>query len=790
MNSRSAFSDGASQTDLLVSVRWDDGRKMSDAVINAVGEREAIKQGSMKKMKTMRKKFFILLKESDGIVWLDYFDNVKKYEASSRSRSKKTVNITDSFSINQRPAYSDKNKQHAIDIFTSGNCFSLVLESESELKDWLDELRKQRTESISSLRRRKSNDENYNQDYCHLWQVTIAKKGLGLPPQNITGLYRVCLTAKMIHLYKVDPAADPETRPLEFPLNSIRKCARAGDFFSMELGRSSTIGAGELLMETDDAATARHMHETIRETMRISAESISSHAVHRPRSSSTSDGTRTRRATLGHIQSIGSSSSMQPNSSAQNTPLPQTTASSNASVAAGERTSAPTSSTSIYTTETGTANLCPASGPSFRDRCGSEPAAQTGNPRSRCTSEGISQLHYTTVSVGPNRSGSGHRINSSSPPSATLYHQHSHHHQSGALSPTSATCSTESVGSFSHSEEYSETDLAPYHAQASAKPSTLPLYSHREVSSSVPSQPSILEQDGEDSAEGYMMMDTDKASEPAYSFEDERTGDRGNNFSYVMMSPTNVSSSATSSSLLSPTTETDAYVDMSPVKAQSAENGYLSMVMGAPHPSSHAGPIDEGYLNMAPLVTALPAASASGATAGGGRVSTGKDHHNHRSRHHRSYQDSPPEPPRESLEKLAQEFPLVPVKSFFSPAEDSSDLIKPVRAYSIGSRPKQHHVLMKDQDLSQTNWYGREGEAGKAAAESSEAKGVTNEASRVRAYSMGSRTVSSGGHAAFRMNQPLRKRALTQDSIISSNSPAANVIPETSHETMSPPSNS
>lgn len=755
---------------------------MTDPVVNGASERLVIKMGSMKKMKTMRKKYFVLLKESDGVVWLDYFDNVKKYEASNRIRSKKTINITDSFSMNQRVASSDKNKQHAIDIFTSKNCFSLVCESESEVREWLDELRKQRTESVSSLRRRKSNDENYNQDYSQVWQVVIAKKGLGLHPHNITGLYRVCLTPKMIHLYKVDPAADPETRPLEFPLNSIRKCARAGDFFSMELGRGSTIGAGELLMETDDAATARHMHETIRETMRVSAESTSGHAVHRPRSSSTSDGTRTRRATLGHISTSGSSMQPAHPSSAQTTPVPQGTTSSNASTAtAGERTSAATSNTSIYTSETGTSAFCPSGGSSFRDRCDSEPAAQSGNPRSRCVGEGHSQLHYTTVSVGQHPQG-GHRTNSSSPPSVTLYHQHLHHHQSGALSPTSATCSIESVGSFCHSEEYSETDLTPHHAQSSAKPSSLPLYPHREASSSMPTQPSILEQDGEDSAEGYMIMDrSSRTSKSACMLADERTSSSDYQSAYVLMSPTTVSSPATSSSLMSPTAETDAYVDMSPAKAQPRENGYL--MMSAPQTSSPAGPIDEGYLNMAPLLPALPTASSSVATASGGRSNMVKDHH-HRSRHHhRSYQDSPPEPPRESLEKLAQEFPLVPVKSFFSPAEEPSDLIKPVRAYSIGSRPKPHHVLMKDQDLSQTNWYRRSGEAETGAAATGEAKGGPSDASRVRAYSMGSRSAS--GHPAFRMNQPLRKRAVTQDSVISSSS-ATNVIPETSHETVSP----
>jgi hypothetical protein len=725
-----------------------------------------IKCGFMKKMKTMKRKFFVLTKEQDGTVWLDYYDNVKRYEASNRIRSKKAISITDCFSINQRPVCADKNKQHAINVFTAENCFSLVLDDESQLSEWMDELRKQRKESQSSIKK-KDNKSEEDPEYLHVWQVVIAKKGLGLPPHGITGLYRVCLTPKTIHLYKVDPTEE-QIRPLEFPLNSIRKCARTGDFFSVELGRGSTIGAGELLMETDDPATAKNMQETIRDTMHAAAESSGS--SHRPRSS-TGDGARTRRATLGHINAPSAAGLQIPHAhSAQttSTPLtPITAAFSNASAATSGHTSASASNTSIYASDVTSSGPFAAS--SFRDRCDSEPAQS--NPRSRCISEGNSQLHYTTVSISQHRPGSGHRINSSSPPCASLNH------------------STESVGSFCQSEDYAETDATSNHPIPSyGKPASLPLYPHREVHI-IPSQPSIQEQDGEDSGEAYMVMGAPKLPQSM----SRSNGPDVEQSAYVIMSPSG--SSATSSTRRSPSTEVDAYVDMSPAKPQTVvENGYLTMTLGSPHSSSSSNPavdVDEGYLNMAPLAPALPAAAASMTTTGAsGRMNAGTDvihhHHHHRTRHHRSYQEAP-EPPRESLEKLAQEFPLAPVKSFFTPAEEPADLIKPVRAYSIGSRPKpHHHVLMKDQDLSQTNWYGRDAVTGNAAAASDDTKGgAPGDAARVRAYSMGSRS-AAGSH--FRMNQPLRKRALTQDSVISSSS--TNVIPETTNETASPASSS
>ncbi|OXB75769.1 UNVERIFIED_CONTAM: hypothetical protein H355_012278 [Colinus virginianus] len=68
---------------------------------------------------------------------------------------------------------------------------------------------------------------------------------------------------------------------------NIRRCGHSENFFFIEVGRSASIGPGELWMQVDDSVVAQNMHETFLETMKA----LKAFAEFRPRSKSqSSDG--------------------------------------------------------------------------------------------------------------------------------------------------------------------------------------------------------------------------------------------------------------------------------------------------------------------------------------------------------------------------------------------------------------------------------------------------------------------------------------------------------------------
>lgn len=545
-----------------------------------------IKTGIMRKMKTMKKKFFVLKEETKN-VFLDYFDSEKKYR-DHPLKPKRTINITECFSINRRPLPS-KSKQFAISIFTWDAHVSLILDQEDDMKQWLDAL----SNACGHGYHYKGKEDNVI--YDHVWQVLIVKKDLGFK-ENISGIHRLCLTSKILHVYRVDSSTVEVDHPLEFQLNSIRKCGHTDNFFSVFLGRSSPIGAGELLMQADDNVTAQVMHETIREAMKSEASS-STTGTSRPRSSSSSDGSKNRRSTLGSLH-----------------PPHVTPPSTTSPLAASMASSSPSAVTPTSLNPIATSS-------SIRSRCDSLPS------RSRCITEGTSgNTIYSGVTT---TSQSKHRFTSSSPPIGNQ-----------PLSSTSGACSTESVGSSCLSDEYTEGDRP------------LPVFSRE--TSAIPSQPSIREEETDD----YCPMDL---SALKVSTNSESTASPN----HVVQ---NQSLSSLTNSLTSPINEEYMPMNNPTSLPDSQESGYLSML-----PTTSSTRIDLGYLNMAP-----PTSKSSSSR---GKRSSSSGHSSHHGR-----VQSPP-PAKECLEKLSSEFPLAPVKSFFSPAEEPADLIKPVRAYSMGSRP-------------------------------------------------------------------------------------------------------
>ncbi|TDG45659.1 hypothetical protein AWZ03_007934 [Drosophila navojoa] len=107
----------------------------------------------------------------------------------------------------------------------------------------------------------------------HVWQVVVQQKGISVSV-GMTGNYHCCLTSKSLTFECFGNEVD-RIYKVEILLNTIRRCGHASpqNIFFMELGRQSVLGAGELWMETEDAAVAKHMHDKILSAMSAKTES-------------------------------------------------------------------------------------------------------------------------------------------------------------------------------------------------------------------------------------------------------------------------------------------------------------------------------------------------------------------------------------------------------------------------------------------------------------------------------------------------------------------------------------
>ncbi|XP_034129051.1 insulin receptor substrate 1 isoform X1 [Drosophila guanche] len=222
--------------------------------------------GYQKKLKTMKKKFFVLYeKTNNAAARLEYYDTEKKF--LQKTEPKRVIYLSSCFNINPR---FDTKHRFVIMLSSREGGFGIVLESDSDLRTWL--------EKLLFLQRHQANINGQMQStYDHVWQVYIQKKGMS-EKVGITGTYHCCLTSKSLTLVCIGPEklpnGDSRISSIEILLTTIRRCGHAPPqcIFYMELGRQSVLGCGELWMETDNAAVATNMHNIILSAMSAKTE--------------------------------------------------------------------------------------------------------------------------------------------------------------------------------------------------------------------------------------------------------------------------------------------------------------------------------------------------------------------------------------------------------------------------------------------------------------------------------------------------------------------------------------
>ncbi|XP_048858510.1 insulin receptor substrate 2-B [Brienomyrus brachyistius] len=266
------------------------------------------KCGYLRKQKHGHKRFFVLRGPSHtGPSRLEYYDSEKKFRNSLRFAStsstacpaKRVIYLYQCFTVNKR---ADAKNKYLIALYTKDECFAMIAENEQEQEDWYLALSDLMSEGKKGHLEADELDDSYGADgpgavFKEVWQVNVKPKGLG-QTKNLTGVYRLCLSAKTMHLMKLNA----ETPCVNLQLMNIRRCGHSESFFFIEVGRSSSIGPGEIWMQVDDSVVAQSMHETILETMKA----LKAFAEFRPRSKSQSSGSNpiafiTTRRLLGNL---------------------------------------------------------------------------------------------------------------------------------------------------------------------------------------------------------------------------------------------------------------------------------------------------------------------------------------------------------------------------------------------------------------------------------------------------------------------------------------------------------
>ncbi|KAJ0006150.1 hypothetical protein NQD34_013423 [Periophthalmus magnuspinnatus] len=271
------------------------------------------KCGYLRKQKHGHKRFFVLRAAShSGPSRLEYYDSEKKFRSSLRASSssssaaavapsspKRVIYLYQCFTVNKR---ADSKNKHLIALYTKDEYFAIVAENEAEQEDWYVAVSALMNEGKKGHVDSDDLDDGYGTVtpgtvFKEVWQVNVKPKGLG-QTKNLTGVYRLCLSSKTLHLVKLNS----ETPCVNLQLMNIRRCGHWESFFFIEVGRSSSIGPGEIWMQVDDSVVAQNMHETILETMKA----LKAFAEFRPRSKSQSSGSNpmpfiTTRRHLGNL---------------------------------------------------------------------------------------------------------------------------------------------------------------------------------------------------------------------------------------------------------------------------------------------------------------------------------------------------------------------------------------------------------------------------------------------------------------------------------------------------------
>lgn len=103
------------------------------------GAGAVVRHGYLRKLKTMKRKYFVLRAETaDCSARLEYYESEKKFRSGSTPR--RVIPLKTCFNITRR---LDLKQRHVIALYTKEEQFCMVAEGEDDLHTWLTDLLRQ-----------------------------------------------------------------------------------------------------------------------------------------------------------------------------------------------------------------------------------------------------------------------------------------------------------------------------------------------------------------------------------------------------------------------------------------------------------------------------------------------------------------------------------------------------------------------------------------------------------------------------------------------------------------------
>lgn len=440
----------------------------SAAAYSAAMDKDVWKCGYLRKQRHGHKRFFVLRGPSHlGPSRLEYYDSEKKFRNAQKSASastasvmcppKRVIYLSQCFTVNKR---ADAKNKYLIALYTKDEYFAMVAENEQEQEDWYQAFNNWMTEGKKGQLDPEELDDGYGTIspgtiFKEVWQVNVKPKGLG-QTKNLMGVYRLCLSAKTIHLVKLNS----ETVSVNLPLMNIRRCGHSESFFFIEVGRSSSIGPGEIWVQVEDSVVAQNMHETILETMRA----LKAFPEFRPRSKSQSSGSNqipfiTTRRHLGNLppRQTGLRRCARVDSMTGTPPRGKSKGGNDRF-----RTSSEGDGTTGRPLSSGTGSLVHLNTPCTSTMCREE----IGGPCCAATSPASSSTHAQVRSVSQPAS---HFLSATSPISVSSSSGHGSASDTHTRPSSSSICGSPSDGGFNSSDEFcsSPCDFRYFRARSS-----------------------------------------------------------------------------------------------------------------------------------------------------------------------------------------------------------------------------------------------------------------------------------------------------------------------------------
>uniref|UniRef100_A0A1B6CBS7 Insulin receptor substrate 1 n=2 Tax=Clastoptera arizonana TaxID=38151 RepID=A0A1B6CBS7_9HEMI len=594
---------------------------------------DVVKMGYLRKLKTMKKKYFVLRADSpEASARLEYYDSLQKWKTNKNP--KRSIILKNCFNINKR---SDIRQKFVIALYTKNDCFCLVLDSEEDLDEWL--------KSLLSLQHGEDipDGELPKPIFEHVWEVSVLKKDLG-SSKNILGPHLLCLTDRTLSLVK-KTSNEKSDRIIEFSLQSIRLCGHLESFFYLEVGQASVTGQGNLWMQTEDSNIAINMHEAI-----LSACSNC-----------------TKKELPPKLRNRSSSA----NEASKPILVMQKSSTQAEEVVHSGHSENPCSVTSLATVSECT-NHEHTGLTGGRERCDSLPT------RPRTTSEGAHHLPH------PPRLSNSVISNNSTRPNSMYIPGISPPVPPSPISPPSGTCSTDSASS----------SLSMDGDGMGENSWNRDVDSNRHGHSLTPDEPVILEENYDDYAPWQAGVDNDYLQmEPSFCQMIHST----HSFINRKYSPNLSSSGFKSSTSPSQGSGMDLYSPSDGASPSETPNAYMSMSPGDTRNTlygristnhsrgSSLAETEEGYVPMAP---------GDDGYVDMDHGNNGSQPVKHSHDHYRSGDLSPGcsscsiTSGTPSTDTRFSEYPLEKVSAYIKPGQDDiTPEERPTRAYSVGSRP-------------------------------------------------------------------------------------------------------